>query len=114
MPNLCALCGSQVSYFGRRFARHRWFCSRDCLTRWETETQHAEHAPYSGATEHRRLSRGLLIIGVIAALVVAYFVMAGVATWAHDGMAGVSAGIWTLVLLVGAWIAYLDQRRRGK
>jgi len=62
MPNLCPLCGSQVSYFGRRFAHHRWFCDSDCLRRWETETQQADSAAHSGATERHRLSRRQIII----------------------------------------------------
>ena len=68
MPNLCAHCESQVSYFGRRFAHHRWFCDSDCLRRWETETQQADSAAHSGATERHRLSRRQIIIrGAVAA-----------------------------------------------
>ena len=85
---------------------------------WETETQHAEPAAHSGATEHDPMSRGPIIIVVIAALVVAYFVMAGVASWTRDGMTGVYAGMWagilTLGLLVGAWNAYSRHRLRRK
>jgi len=78
MPNLCAHCGSQVSYFGRRFAHHRWFCSRDCLRRWETQSQQAEPAAHSGAKEHHPVPAAVItgIAVAIGVLVITFIVLA--------------------------------------
>ena len=78
MPSLCGYCDGRVPYFGRRFAHHRWFCSQDCLTCWETETRHAEPAAHSGATEHHRVSAAVFtgIAVAIGVLVITYIVLA--------------------------------------
>src|SRR3990172_6281207 len=110
MPNLCGYCGIRVPYFERRYAHHRWFCSTDCLARWEAEPTDATPAAGSAATEHQRLSRGLLIIGLLAALVVAWFVTVIVGDETGDGMTGVAAGLFTLALLAGGWIGHLQHR----
>ena len=110
MPNLCGYCGARVPYFERRYAYHHWFCSSDCLAAWQARPTDAFPGTGAAATRHKRVSRVLLIIGVIAAFVVAWLMTVVVAGRTGYGMAGVSAGLWTLGLLIGGWMVYLQNR----
>ena len=72
MPNLCARCGSQVSYFGRRFAHHRWFCNSDCLASWQSGDPEVKAAVYRSTKPQQicRSVRQAILRGVVGAAAV--------------------------------------------
>jgi len=69
MPSLCGYCDGRVPYFGRRFAHHRWFCSRDCLTHWEAEPRDAQAAAQPNVAG-RRLPWIAKLLVLLAGIVV--------------------------------------------
>ena len=107
MPNLCARCGSRVSYFERRFAHRNWFCGNECLARWQPENTGGRSLAYPSTTA-RPVSRSLrqtILKGIVGAAAVLLTLAASLfSLLLIGGMESIARYPWWVAL---AWMAVI-------